>query len=391
MFILRVSFTEADQSNVTPRHVRLAYVFRSPYRFYIGPAMRLEMSHAGYQFEIFARNRVVVAEDEPLPNFPWHDYPPHPDLTTDFVIVERSPEVCRDHLPTIADLDHEDELRWLYFPSDHWRIINVYRHVILALDTMVHQLDWRPGPQQVVRAPSFEQVRSLVSAAVFVLCPPDVSLENVHFEHILTVVDQQQPSTVTLLLQEEEIRRRFGATPLQQKQIQEIERFLALQERYLHYEFEHQAEIAWNIGDYPTALLAAVVALESAHSAFVRLAMEERLPREMRDKERNQVVDRLLREHGIHSLIQVTPYLFLPPERQPSLDLVKQCAEGLEMRNAIVHAKSKGDQPVLRRFDSSKYRRAVRGVLGVYELFATELERRHNVTVSRRLPLFRLE
>lgn len=116
------------------------------------------------------------------------------------------------------------------------------------------------------------------------------------------------------------------------------------------------------------------MALESAHAVFLRLKLGAALSAEYSSDARDSLVDNMIRDQGIHTLIQVTPYLFLPPTIQPSMEEIRACTTGLEMRNAIVHAKTKRGNPTVRTYDSDRYRNAIHAVLKVYKILVQELE-----------------
>lgn len=378
----RKIFGDVDLSNVDKRNVRLACVVRSPFRFFIGSSLHTKLTHADHQFEIYLRNEVVIATGDPLPNYAWGRYPLPDDLKTNFVIIDRAPQLSNEEVMNITK-----KVGWSYpdffeFSPHYWRVFNVYRNLILALDTVVQHYDRSPGAYQAIHAPSAEEFQSLDTAIVFILCPRDFSLREEHFQELLTWFDHSPRFSLSFSLEEEEIRHRFAATPLSPERIQELERRYELQERYVHYEFAHQAEVELQHQDYVAALIAAVVALESAHSAYVRTQIEACLPSDKKKKERDQLVSDLLREQGISSLIQVTPYLFLPAEAQPSPEDIKECCNGLTMRNKIVHAAVKNGQPVIRNYDSKMYLKAIGSVLRVYKTFARELERVRDLNLA---------
>src|SRR5207247_971921 len=127
-------------------------------------------------------------------------------------------------------------------------------------------------------------------------------------------------------------------------------------------------------GDFTGALLMAVVALEGAHAAFLGTALMNQLGPLGDSAQR--VVDDLLREQGMYTLCQLTPFLFMSPAERPAPDALTRSLEGITMRNAIMHSLRKKGKYKARLYNSAQMSDAFSAVLKVYEAYVSALETR---------------
>jgi hypothetical protein len=113
------------------------------------------------------------------------------------------------------------------------------------------------------------------------------------------------------------------------------------------------------------ALVLACAALEGAHAAVVRANL---LPMLLGDNDQARLVETYLREQGIHTLMQITPYLFLGADR-PTPTEIEQCAKALEMRNGIIHAKRTKRGYKLRDYARGEISDAYSAVIRMYSIY----------------------
>ena len=119
------------------------------------------------------------------------------------------------------------------------------------------------------------------------------------------------------------------------------------------------------------ALVLACAALEGAHAAYLRTCLEK--PLGPCPKDREELINNLLREQGIYTLIRLTIYVFMPdPLRPPDEDLQK-CLEGMRIRNDIMHAKRTKKGYKIREHTFKKLSEAYSGIFKVYRCFIEAL------------------
>lgn len=376
MFDDRIVLGDIDLSTVGKENIRLAYLIESPYRFFIGDFLHLQITQSNRAYDVGIRNRITIREDEPVPNDYLVGGSGVPDeLRTDFAVVGPV-ELSEVEARNLAKERGWESPDFFGIRAHDWAMLNVYRNVVVSLDRVVQRGDrFRTGVFPFISAPTASEFGDLIEGVVFVICPSEYTLDASDFIRLFELKESGRGSiSVSIHQREDEARWQLAATPLPQERIRQLERALYLHERFVHYEFAHEAEARLRDHDFPAALIAAVVALESAHGAVVRRKLIEQLPMEIPPKKRENRVERLLREQGIYALLHLTPYLFLARERCPTNHQIDQCLKGFQKRNALMHAKVKDDLPSIRAYDSSTYRNAIHGVLKVYEAFAQELE-----------------
>ncbi|MDB5292641.1 MAG: hypothetical protein JWL69_3882 [Phycisphaerales bacterium] len=85
-------------------------------------------------------------------------------------------------------------------------------------------------------------------------------------------------------------------------------------------------------------LLWAWLALEAAHSSLVRLRLAKK-SNSLMTKEIETITDEFLGAHGIFKSIGLTQYAFLEEAERPPQQMIKNALEGIQARNAIMHAR----------------------------------------------------
>src|SRR4030095_13080088 len=126
----------------------------------------------------------------------------------------------------------------------------------------------------------------------------------------------------------------------------------AAQREHVFYEFVVRSRAAMEQDEFQVALLLACVALEAVHAALFHAAMS--MPNIGEEKDREELVNNLLREQGFHTLFRVTPILFLNASQRPPPELVDQCKKAVAMLNDIMHAKSRRGKYKMRLHSSKE-------------------------------------
>ena len=130
-------------------------------------------------------------------------------------------------------------------------------------------------------------------------------------------------------------------------------------EAHAFHEIAFKAKTEMIERDPIVALVLACVALEGVHAEFLRKATKGAI--------KEKLLKDLLREQGIHTLIQVTPRLFTPQDDRPSEDLIKKCTKAIEMRNDIIHAKTSGGDYKMLRFTFKELSDAFSAIIEMYD------------------------
>lgn len=115
-----------------------------------------------------------------------------------------------------------------------------------------------------------------------------------------------------------------------------IPRFSFRNSSNIAYELAFEAEAHWDKGELIQSLVLACAALEAAHAALLRDKLTSILGEYGNV---DDLVNRLLREQGIYTLLQLTPPLLMGDQSAPTPEQIGKCKQGLELRNDIMHAK----------------------------------------------------
>ena len=124
------------------------------------------------------------------------------------------------------------------------------------------------------------------------------------------------------------------------------------------------------------ALLYAVFALEAAHGSLV----QDRLAKLIPNGKGDGLAASMLREQGLTTMYQVTPYLFMDASDRPTPEMIDECSKGITMRNELAHGlKSKGKYKIRNRSDG-EMQKAYSAVIKMARLYMTVLEKEHGPT-----------
>ena len=173
-----------------------------------------------------------------------------------------------------------------------------------------------------------------------------------------------------------ELRQLEGLTDrmidLEPDALESMPKHIEMFRRHAYHEIAYRAQIASIQRDPVVALILACAALEGAHAHFVRTRLAERLASHKRGE---QLIEDLLREQGIYTLLQVS-VAFLVDAHRPSEEVLASCLNALTIRNSIVHAKQKKGQYKLRSYTAGELYAAVSAVMKVFrQLVGDEADR----------------
>lgn len=160
----------------------------------------------------------------------------------------------------------------------------------------------------------------------------------------------------------------------------ELPKAMELRRDFIFFEFAVEAKRRMARNDVLTALLYAVIALEGAHAAFLRLAVADLFTatadEDARAKLIDAYVDDVLKASGVYKTNQLTPTLFMAEHERPSAADMAGCETGIQMRNEIMHSKVKKGQYVIRNRSTQDFRQAYEAVLRVYDRYVAATKAR---------------
>ncbi|MBN1696765.1 MAG: hypothetical protein JW881_04570 [Spirochaetales bacterium] len=143
--------------------------------------------------------------------------------------------------------------------------------------------------------------------------------------------------------------------------------------RHVFYEFYMMGKAAMLEQNYIVAIVLACAALEGALGTLLNIFIDDKL-KDYNDP-KHEILNNLLREQGLHTLIKLTPYLVLEKEERPSNEDIKLCIKGIEIRNDIMHAKKRKANDKIRTYDNRKMREGYNGIMKVYNFFVMAIEK----------------
>lgn len=124
------------------------------------------------------------------------------------------------------------------------------------------------------------------------------------------------------------------------------------------YEIAFKAKTEMVGLDPIVAIILASAALEGVHAELLRRATKGKIS--------DGLMSKMLREQGIHTLIQITPRLFMPEDERPNDETIRRCVDALEKRNAIIHAKMSGGRYKMRGYTFDVLSNAYSAVMEMY-------------------------
>jgi len=137
------------------------------------------------------------------------------------------------------------------------------------------------------------------------------------------------------------------------------------------YELGFKAKSEMATREPIVALVLLCAGLEGVHAAYLRMCLEK--PLAPYPKDREELINNLLREQGIYTMIRLTIYVFMPEPLRPPDDILQKCLEGIRIRNDIIHAKRTKKGYKLRDHTFNKLNEAYSGIFKVYCCFIEAL------------------
>ena len=351
-----------DQSQVCPDDVRAGFLLRLPFRLRGSGLRRYRFEHHGHRYEVCLRNTFQMPHGTPLEDaLRLVSGGQHRSrLFTDALVLVETPVLQQADIDALRASDG-GEPRLIARANAHLAV-EALNHVVLAYHTSTRQMiGYRPlRPLTLYRDllnPSLEGS---------VLCPAGQRLSD---DVISALLDRAGPSI--------DLTGGSGCLDdLPEADLEGIPRALSLCASYVHYEFAFRAKDAMVTENPAVALVLAVTALEGSHAAFLRHEFG-RLYGDARSKHAGTLLNNLLREQGIFTLLQLSPMVFKDEDDRPDDATLKACLLALEARNAIVHASTDAQgSHKFQKYTEKDLGDLYSAVLSVYDAFVSALERR---------------
>lgn len=350
-----------DLRQLAKNQIRVAFVLKLPFRLRVGEFYRTRCDVDG-PTEICFRNALPIPAGTETHEVLRKIGRSYDTLWTDALIISEQPRVEDSELEALRNWDKGQPTN---LTRNVFEAISALNQWLVAYSSATKQLlGGRP-----LRALTDEDFFALLSWGIVILCEPKCVFDN---KDLLGFFDTKSERRLTSLGQ---LTGQLSDLP--EMQLSGIGEQLRRQKAFIFYEFAFQAKSRMGARDFVGALLMSVVALEAAHAAFVSQSLTECMKAFRDEEEINGLVNDLLREQGLFTLYKITPFVFMKEDERPPVDLLEACADGIHIRNDIMHAATdRKGRYKLRRRKNVDISKAFSSVLKVYEYYVNALERR---------------
>jgi hypothetical protein len=227
------------------------------------------------------------------------------------------------------------------------------------------------GTRSVARL-TFNEFLASLRHADTVICAPDYEFSDDDIEHILG--EDGRPSITAAESVDLDLADCAPA------QLASIERYVHFHRKFIFYQFALDARSRMHDGDYVSALLFAIIALEAAHAIVLRMCLESKLAtviadRNQRAKHASERAENLLVRAGFSAMVELTSTVLLDDRDRPKVDDVIACQRAITIRNEIMHALTKKHGYKLRNRKNDDLTRAYTDALKVYYHFCGIIKR----------------
>jgi len=353
-----------DWRQATEGSVRAAFIVRLPFRLRVGGLHRLRVD-GERTYEICLWNKVDVPKGTSTQSViagrsrarDWSG------LWTEAMVLLERPSLPDEALAAVRSSESFDSIAPLGFDLDTFAVLAAVNQAIVGY----HSGTGVAVGGCVLRPLSLSTYLDSVRWQITVLCPPDYVLSDEDVIGMFRARPARELVTTGHLTGD--------LDDLSPQALAQIPRAIRLQADHIFYEFALLAKAAAFDSDYRAALLMAVIALEGAHARLVREELRSHIP--ARKDDTRQLAERLLREQGVWTLLQLTPHLFMRPEERPPEGDLDLCVKAIEVRNAVMHALTDArGRPKARKFSNQDLSALSAAVLRVYQCFVSALEAR---------------
>lgn len=347
-----------DVDGLSAEQVRYGLVLRLPFRLRVNGLIR--MPQVDRNSEVWIHNRIAVPPGSHLPavihSLPDKDRDGYGGLWSQAVVVLNTPVLQEGAVDALKAGD----LRSLGLGGNMFRALTVLNELVFGYSEVTGSIFGGAPLRFLTDTEFFETLRVEFGFLAF----PEYPITN---QDITEILEWRPPR---------EFRSLGGQltgdlTDLPDSTWADIPKQIEKLREHAYHELAFKAKMAMIDREPLIALVLACAALEGAHAALLRQALST--PLSQHPKGPDGIVENLLREQGIFTLVQLTSYAFMDAAQRPTPEEIDCCLEALTMRNGIVHAKQKKGTYKLRAHTFMELSEAYSAVLTVYRNYLAAL------------------
>lgn len=337
-----------------PENVRFGLIVRLPFRIRVSSLTRIDP--IDNEAEVWFHNRVAIPKGSHLPKI-LYDLRDNQDngyaaLWSQAVVLLTKPKL----VDGVIDAMREGSTGNLGIGGNYFQAIQVLNEVIYGYADVTKSL-FGGAPLRFLTDMDFFQGLYLEFAF---LAPRDYAITAKDMQEVL----DWRPDREVVALGGQLTGEMEDLDPGALSQLAtSIGRF----REHAFYELAFKARTAMLDREPIIALVLACAALEGAHAALLRTSLSPALGAYSKGAE--GLIDSLLREQGIYTLIQLTACVFMDAGHSLTPDKLERCLGALIIRNDIVHAKQKKGMYKLRAHSFKDLSEAYSAVMDVYQIF----------------------
>ncbi|MCE9507848.1 MAG: hypothetical protein K8R48_05985 [Alphaproteobacteria bacterium] len=344
---------------ITKKNVRIAAWLKLPFRYRTGDLFHLDIDESA-GIDIWIYNRFPIPEGESyekthqrLHEAGYKRGVDYPRDHSEAIIILKNPQVTslRQENLTSDDGFSPPAVQLPYF-----RVLQILNEFTCAYATTTNELFGGAALKPLSNAEFFDSLW----AEVTLLCPHDYNIQEPEILEMVQWVPERDFRVIST---------RHGEVSDLPKEKLEIKPVLKKIRDHAFHELAFKAKVEMVSHEPITALVLICAAMEGAHAAFLHQAIK-RMPGEYQES----LVNQLLREQGISTLVQITPKIFLPVDKQPNVKTLKECVSALQARNDIMHAKSSKGTYAMRKHTNSDLNNHYSALLTMYNFFVSIID-----------------
>ena len=348
-----------EVSRVQRSDIRYGVVIHLPFRLRITGLMRVPPADESYDVWLF--NRIAVPPGSHLPAIlyalPNKERDGYAGLWTDAVIILHSPELT----DAIVDEVRHGNTSSIGLGGNLFRTLTCLNEVIFGYSEATGTIFGGAGLRLLTDMEFFGGMRlefAFVSNGPYQLTRSDV-MEIIEYrpDRQARVIGGQLTGDLT---------------DLPDEAVADVPRHISAFRARAYLELAFRAKMAMLGREPVVALVLACAALEGAHADVLRQFLS-RLVGTADGKDLESMVESLLREQGIYTLIQLTSLAFIDTEFRPPQDALDRCLQAITMRNSIVHARQKRGQYRLRSYTFNELNEAYKAVFEIFSAYLKAL------------------
>jgi len=338
---------------VERKNVRFAYAFYLPFRLLTGGFYRLSFIFKKKDFDVVLINRPINSKSE----FEDIAFEKRHEVFTKLIILIENPRIEDNEILEVRNSKHPVAALF----KNSLKAMEAFNHFLIAYSVATKRMTGL-RPIRAFKKDDFFDSQTMI------LCEPEFNFTNDYFVR----VSESQRFLLSRGLNVGGFSH-DGVFQVTQEELDKIPIVLSRLDEDVHYELAFDAKSKMLDGDDKGALISAVTAFESVHSAFVQYELEGKLI-SFEDR-KVDLIKKYIKSMGIYNGNYLTPVLFMDEAERPSMDIIENCAKAITLRNVFVHA-LKDSSGNIRTLINAELDSAYNAVLEVYELYVAALEKR---------------